>query len=398
MSIFDVTNDTLFAASLYQSSQTEEIAKRTLNKGLQAFVDKNYADAITSFKQSVALTPTSSTGLNALDYMARSYLSQENTESAINTYKQALRIAPSRDDLHAALGNIYYSENRFTEARAEYELAVRANPDAVNRYSLGQGYLAEGLYSQAEAQFKLVRQFSPREPHGDFGLGQVYAKQGAYDNAVDAFQRAISIKENYWNAYAELGYVLTDKGEIEEAQKIVDFLGANDTELASTLDAYVYEKTAPKMTSTSDGGYANFFLDMLGPKTSVSLLGDNLFNAGSQKTLSIVFQFSKAMDADSVENVMNWRIQREPTTSTSLGYNFGSPIPSTEIALPDTPSAVFYDSTYMTATVLFKIKQNDTANGTIDPSHVQFTFKGTDAVGLSMDPEADQYSGFSGFA
>jgi cytochrome c-type biogenesis protein CcmH/NrfG len=398
MSIFDVTNDSVFAATLYQSGQIEDIAKRVLNKGLQSFVDNNYADAVTAFKQSAALAPNTSTGINALDYLARAYLGQGDTEAAIKAYKQVLRVAPTRDDLHSALGNLYYSEERFAEATASYELAVRANPSAVNRYSLGQGYLAEGRFSDAEAQFNLVRRFSPSEPHGDFGLGQVYAKQGRYDEALNALQRATSIQADYWNAYAEMGYVLADQGEIEKAESMVDFLSTRDETLSSTLDAYVYDKSPPQMTSTSSGGFANMFLDILGPKTSVSILGENLANAGGQQTLSIVFQFSKAMDPDSIENVMNWSIQREPSTRTSAGYNFGSPVPSTEVALPNTPLAVYYDSTYMTATVLFKVQQNDTADGTIDPSHIQFTFKGTDAVGQSMDPNADQYSGFSGFA
>jgi hypothetical protein len=52
----------------------------------------------------------------------------------------------------------------------------------------------------------------------------------------------------------------------------------------------------------------------------------------------------------------------------------------------------------MTATVLFKISQNSTATGTIDPSHINFTFSGKDVLGLSMDKSADMYSGFSWFA
>jgi tetratricopeptide (TPR) repeat protein len=254
MSIFDVSNDTVFAAGLYQNGQSEEIAKRALNKGLQAFVDKNYTEAITAFKQASALAPNTSTALNGLDYMARAYLSQGDPEAAINTYKQALRVAPTRDDLHTALGNLYYSEERYSEATAAYEQAVRANPTAVNRYSLGQGYLAESRFSEAEAQFRQVQRFSPREPHGDFGLGQVYAKQGRHEEALNAFQRATGIQEDYWNAYAEMGYVLADQGEIGRAETLVDFLATRDETLAATLDAYVTEKTAPKMTSTYDGG------------------------------------------------------------------------------------------------------------------------------------------------
>jgi hypothetical protein len=48
--------------------------------------------------------------------------------------------------------------------------------------------------------------------------------------------------------------------------------------------------------------------------------------------------------------------------------------------------------------VLFSVSQNSTADGTIDPSHIKFSFNGKDATGMTMDPKANEYTGFSGFA
>ena len=36
-----------------------------------------------------------------------------------------------------------------------------------------------------------------------------------------------------------------------------------------------------------------------------------------------------------------------------------------------------------------------TADGTIDPSHIAFKFKGEDKFGNAMDPKADEFTGFS---
>jgi hypothetical protein len=49
----------------------------------------------------------------------------------------------------------------------------------------------------------------------------------------------------------------------------------------------------------------------------------------------------------------------------------------------------------MTATVYFNIQQNATADGTIDPSHIEFRFNGKDIFGLTMNSDFDQYNGFS---
>ncbi|MGV7222913.1 MAG: tetratricopeptide repeat protein, partial [Nitrospinales bacterium] len=79
-------------------------------------------------------------------------------------------------------------------------------------------------------------------------------------------------------------------------------------------------------------------------------------------------------------------------------YNFGDEIPPTEINLESFPDYVIYDQDALTATVGFTIRQNETADGTIDPSHIIFKFDGEDVYGVSMDPDGDEYSGFSGSA
>ncbi len=112
----------------------------------------------------------------------------------------------------------------------------------------------------------------------------------------------------------------------------------------------------------------------------------------------MVFQFSKQMDAASVENAFNWKIERAIGTARGDGYNLDMMLNDTEISLSPTPLAVYYNSSELTATVLFKVRQNDTASGTIDPSHINFSFSGKDVVGLSIDKTADTYSGFSWFA
>jgi tetratricopeptide (TPR) repeat protein len=388
----------LFSSGTNRSAQFNNLALRELDKGLGQFTSKNYELAITSFTRALRLSPGTDTAVNAYDYMARAQLTQGDTDAAIASYKKALKIDPTRDDLHALLGNIYTTEGSLDEARGEYELAVKHNPVAANRYSLGQGYLATGRLDEAKAQFEQVRQLSPKDPFGDFGLGQVYAKQENYDAAIDSFKSAISIKSDYWGAYAEMGYAMVDSGDVEQAQEVANNLYANDTTLSNELSQYIYEQSKPKMTSVYASDLYTLFPSTLGPGTLVSGINSYLATANAEKTVSMVFQFSKQMDAASVENVFNWKIERATGSGRADGYNYDIQLKDTEVSLASTPAAIYYDQKDMTATVLFKISQNSTATGTIDPSHINFTFSGKDVLGLSMDKSADMYSGFSWFA
>ncbi|MCW8948338.1 MAG: hypothetical protein OQL17_00040, partial [Sedimenticola sp.] len=66
-------------------------------------------------------------------------------------------------------------------------------------------------------------------------------------------------------------------------------------------------------------------------------------NADASKTFSMVFQFDKQMDRESVENRINWQIGRSTQTGIGQAYNFGLPIPSTEITVSPYPENVYWD-------------------------------------------------------
>ncbi len=392
------TVSALFGTTASKSARMGNIALRELDKGLNQFASKNYELAIASFERAIHMSPSADSALNAYDYMARAQLTQGDPDGAIVSYRKALKLAPNRDDFHIRLGNIHTTLGNLDEARTEYELAVKYNPDAANRYSLGQGYLATDRLDEAKAQFEQVRQLRPQDPFGDFGLGQVYARQEKYDFAIDAFKSAIDIKSDYWGAYAEMGYALADSGEVTQAQEVADSLLANDETLSGELSKYIYEKSNPKMTAVYASTLYALFPSTLGPGSQVSGLNAYLSTADAELTFSMIFQFSKQMEASSVENVFNWNIQRAVGSGRGDGYNLDMQLKDTEITLAPTPLAVYYDQKDMTATVLFKLSQNAGANGTIDPSHINFSFSGKDVVGLSMDKSADTYSGFSWFA
>ncbi len=388
----------IFGGASNRTAQMNNFALRELDKGLSQFTGKNYELAIDYFNKAIRLSPGTDTAVNAYDFKARTLLSQGNKQAAIESYQAALKIDPTRDDLHALLGNIYTTEQRFEDAVASYEQAVTKNPTAANRYSLGQGYLATGRLDEASAQFEFVRQLSPTEPFGNFGLGLVNARQERFDFAIEAFDAAIAIKSDYWQAYAEKGYALVDSGEPLQALDIAQTLATNDEALATQLSQYVYEKSQPKMTATYVSPMYAFFASTQGPGTQLAGLNAYLNTANAQLTFSMVFQFSKPMDAASVENVFNWSIARATGSGRGDGYNLDMQLKDTEVTLPAQPQAVYYDQKELTATVLFKLRQNDTVTATIDPSHINFTFTGKDSLGVSMDKSADMYSGFSSFA
>jgi len=126
--------------------------------------------------------------------------------------------------------------------------------------------------------------------------------------ASSRIKKAIDIQDDFYDAYAELGYAYADSGNMEKAQEIVNFLEDNSAEPADTLSRYMYKVDPPKMLYAYSGESA--FLYKLGKETPVALLDSYLIDANASKDFTMVFQFDKEMDKSSVENRFNWEITR----------------------------------------------------------------------------------------
>ena len=390
--LFAIGAEQLFAINASQAEQMTTLSNQALSSGIDKYVDGDYEGAVVDFKRAFGLDPYSDFAIDAIKYRAMAHQSLGETEKAIDTYEEGLRVHSYRSDLHVALGNLYIGEGRTGEAIESYEAAVRNFDDPNNRFSLGQAYLKAGRYDDALNQFDKVIENDQYSRNGYYGKGQVYAAQKNYTKAIEQFEQAVRKDDTFYDAYTEMGYAYADSGDRDKAEEIQRFLESEGSSLATLLDAYIGAATKPKILLAYADSKFPYYMPS---KTSVSALSSYLENANATQTFNLRFQFNKEMDRDSVENVMNWSITRSDKSGPGMRYNMGLSVPGTEVNISTIPTGVYYDEERMTATVRFDIHQNSDANATIDPSHLLFTFKGEDIDGNAMDPNYDEYMGFS---
>ena len=394
LSVSGASTELLFSATIQQQSQLDELSNRALTKGIDLYIDKRYNEAAREFQRAVGLSPQGQYASDASNYLANAYLKLGKTEKAIDAYQQSIRIDPFRDDTHVTLGNLYFSLGRPKDAEKEYKAAVKLNPSATNYYSLGQAYLEMKQYGSAEQQFNVVKRLAPVSGSGEFGIGLVRSGQERFEDAIRSFQAAINKKGDLYDAYAEMGYAYADLGEMDQAQEIVDYLAKKSPSLSDTLSRYMYKVDPPKFAAA----YSIDFLYKKSMNTPVAALDGYLAEPNASKTFTMKFVFDKQMDRESVENRLNWGIGRSTGSGPGQRYNFGLAVADTEIMPPDYPDHVYYDEKAQTAVVTFTLSQNAAGNGTIDPSHIEFTFSGKDQYGYKMNPSGDQFRGFDGVA
>ncbi len=412
MSVSSETIDYLFTSAAASSqARLDALAGTALGQGIDLFQAGKYNEAVNAFKKSAALSPFSDNSATAYQYMGQAYAKLEDTDKAIKTYQEAIRIYPQRAEFQMALGDIYMEKEMQEEALAEYEAAVKLDSeDAESRYSLGQSYIKAGNLTQAREQFEAVVRLTPISAAGFYGLGQVARAEGDLEDAVAQLTRAIRINKNFELAYVELGYAYADMGEFQKAEDQLRVLESKSSAKATDLGNYITQVTMPRIlyafgSTAYDAnlkrsvGSSIGFNTALGPKTSVSTLDlSRLTDPNTSRLFEMKVAFSKDMDEASIINPYHWKISRATLRDNGGIYNYGMTLPATETFIRPTPVSVLYDTKSNTATVRFKVSQNSTGNATIDPHHIVFKFYGVDAYGKAMDPSADEYAGFSGVA
>ena len=385
--------DKLFSTTGNQWAGMETLANQSLSSGIGKYQNKDYEGAAKDFKRAFGLSPYSDFAYEATRYASMAYQALDETDQAIGVYEQAISVNQTDDRLHLELGNLLFGQKRYGEAIDAYEEAVRTYDDPTNRFSLGQAYLTTGRYNDAENQFtKIIERGGIESRNGYYGMGQSFRAQKKYSEAIGQFELAIQKDREFYGAYEEMGYTYTDAGQFDDAKKIQSFLENEDANAAFALSGYISKATPPKILfAFADSSFPYY----MAPRTQLSVIDEYLANAEAGKTFTMEFQFNKEMERESVENIVNWTIQRSTESAPGLRYNNGVAAPSTEVNMPLFPSSVYYDEKGMKATVRFTLSQNSTADGTIDPSHMVFTFSGKDVDGNAMDADHDQFMGFS---
>ena len=106
--------------------------------------------------------------------MARLSMKQSFYEDAIPQLSEAIKIDPRRADLHAALGESYFTVGKVLEAFEEFKSLLGLDPSA-------RSYAFMGLYYRHLGRFEEVRGDSPfrgcRPGQPRFGRGAVQPRQ-----------------------------------------------------------------------------------------------------------------------------------------------------------------------------------------------------------------------------
>jgi tetratricopeptide (TPR) repeat protein len=236
------------ALGLFSSVGCDKLrARDQLNKGVKAYKDNHYEQAINNFQEAVRLDPAL---INARMYLATAYVSQyipgidspENlrtAQQAIDEYQKVIDANPSRDQkVNSAKGiaYLYLNEKKWDDAKKYYRMASDLDPnDAEPYYSVGvidwSACYAPRMEARAKLGMKPDEHLSGKNKDQKKVCEEMKAKNGAViQEGIDSLDKAIKLREDYDDAMAYMNLMYRERADVEcddEAARAADLKTAD---------------------------------------------------------------------------------------------------------------------------------------------------------------------------
>lgn len=151
-----------------------------------------------------------------------------------------LKMALPGDPLgYYRLGLIYHAQQKYDQAIAEFEMALKKAPRAIEPLTaMANSLVAQGKVTKAIARINEVQEAAPADFRPHLLLGTVYLNQKKYAEAESAFHSAIQVNPKASASYLALSNLYLGRGDAKAAiQSLQQGLSSNpgDAMLSASL-------------------------------------------------------------------------------------------------------------------------------------------------------------------
>jgi superkiller protein 3 len=209
----------------------------------------SYADeserAIESFEEAIRLDPNDASTYKAMGYF---YIYDVNEpEAALECYQKAVQLDPSDAWAWIDLGDAYTDNHLPSKAIEAYREAIRLDPNephakgslAYGYLNLGTSYEEEGREEDAQACFQKAMQTDSHLASELFCWGNLLSKEQDWERAIERYQCSLALDPDNPKAHYNLGRAYLELDNKDLASEQYRTLKELDEELAERLHALV---------------------------------------------------------------------------------------------------------------------------------------------------------------
>lgn len=333
--------------------KSEKEAWAIYQEAFQAVEAMQYEKAIELSQKGIEYTTNAQLRSALYDNLAFAYYKLGRHEEAINTCHKGLAEDFTNAQLQCNLGTFLYEIGQYQQAENAFSKLLNLNDKIlVDKDLLSQGYGYLGLiqsknrqYPTAEKSLKKAIEIAPNKH--EVGLQAFYGElaevlfiQGNYIQAIDAFEKAISLQPDKLNTrYHELAYCYKNTNQIDLAiqnfKKFIEIFQKNKSILVDVLSnpqgvekdnlEFAKEMFGRQIDATlwlgrlyyyekQDYASATFYSNNI---ISTLNLGKDIFMASDYSWLADLY-CNKAKDPQTAQTLLNSGLEKHPNNPEIL--------------------------------------------------------------------------------
>lgn len=174
-------------------------------RGIEAMQKENVEEALDYFSKDVKENPKNG---YSYSWMAMLHNHNEDYGLALTAVEMAIKYLPKKDVeyvvfAYATRGEIYLHLEDTTKAITDYTAAIRVNPENSSLYEKrAQIYYEQDKYALADADYKKMIELKPGDVMGYMGLGRNANAQERWEDAIKQFNYVTKLASDYSSVYA----------------------------------------------------------------------------------------------------------------------------------------------------------------------------------------------------
>jgi tetratricopeptide (TPR) repeat protein len=151
---------------------------------------------------------------------ARTLIAKGDLPQAQGVLEAGLKANPAAVEAHFLLGFVYFRQNKPGPSLAEFTAgAASRDPTAAEFRIVGADYVLLAAYPEADRWFTKATEVAPNDPEGWYLLGRTKYNEAKYTEALDDFQRALTLKPGDVKAEDNLGLSYQALNKVPEARQ-----------------------------------------------------------------------------------------------------------------------------------------------------------------------------------
>jgi len=163
--------------------------------------------------------------VHALAYHSGIDRTEERKVKARDAVDKVLELEPDLPEAQAALGRYYYYVLQDYERTIEvFESIQKARPNITPSY-VGAIQMRQGNWEQAAGIYEKSFKLNPRSSGTSHFLALIYERMRKYEEALDWFDRTLSINADYiWSQFGKVRVHYLSNGDTEKARALLETL------------------------------------------------------------------------------------------------------------------------------------------------------------------------------